>query len=79
MPALRPLPILATSAALLSLFAVSEIAGRHGLMPETTRRMVHLTGAGTAALFPLYLRLDEVVALAVVFTLFLASTRWRVF
>jgi phytol kinase len=74
---LRLLPVLATIAALLGLFAGSEFAGRRGFAPETTRRLVHITGAGTTALFPIYLRLTEVVGLAVVFTLFLTWTRVR--
>ncbi|HEV2013322.1 MAG TPA: hypothetical protein VGR77_05510 [Candidatus Dormibacteraeota bacterium] len=71
------MPLLGTTVALLGLFAVSEFAGRHGLPAETTRRLVHITGAGTTALFPFYLRLPEVVVLAVVFTLFLGWTRVR--
>lgn len=74
---MRFLPLLGTTIALLGLFAVSEFAGRHGLPAETTRRLVHIAGAGTTALFPFYLHLDEVVALAVVFTLFLVWTRVR--
>src|SRR6267143_3078376 len=74
---MRLLPLLGTTLALLGLFAVSEFAGRHGLPAETTRRLVHIAGAGTTALFPFYLHLDEVVALAVVFTLFLVWTRVR--
>jgi phytol kinase len=74
---MRLLPLLATTIALLGLFAVSEFAGRAGLPAESTRRVVHIAGAGTAALFPLYLHLDEVVALGVVFTVFLVWTRVR--
>src|ERR1700716_797015 len=74
---MRVLPLLGTTLALLGLLAVSEFAGRHGLRAETTRRLVHIAGAGTTALFPLYLRLDEVVALAIVFTLVLTWTRVR--
>jgi dolichol kinase len=74
---MRLLPLLGTAIALLGLFAVSEFAGRHGLRAETTRRLVHVAGAGTTALFPLYLHLSEVVALGVVFTLFLTWTRVR--
>lgn len=64
---MRLLPPLGTALALLGLFALSEFAGRHGLPTETTRRLVHITGAGTTALFPFYLRLSEVVALAIAF------------
>jgi len=73
----RLLPLLATTLALLGLFALSEFAGRRGLPAETTRRFVHIAGAGTTALFPFYLHLNEVVALGVVFTLFLIATRVR--
>lgn len=74
---MRLLPLLGTGLALLALFAVSEFAGRHGLPAESTRRVVHVAGAGTTALFPLYLHLDEVVALGTVFTAFLIWTRVR--
>jgi len=74
---MRFVPLLATAVALLGLFAVSEFANRRGVAPETTRRLVHVTGAGTAALFPLYLGLPDVVVLAVVFALFLGWTRLR--
>jgi dolichol kinase len=73
----RWLPLIGTALGLLGLFALSELAGRHGLPTETTRRVVHVTGAGTAALFPIYLGLPEVVVLAVAFTLFLGWTRVR--
>ena len=71
------LPLLGTTVALLGLFAVSEFAGRHGLPAETTRRLVHITGAGTTALLPLYLQLRDVVLLAIAFTVFLGWTRVR--
>jgi phytol kinase len=74
---MRPFPLVATAIALLGLFAISEFAGRRGLPAETTRRLVHIGGAGTTALFPLYLHLNEVVTLGVVFTLFLIWTRMR--
>jgi dolichol kinase len=74
---MRFVPLLGTALALLGLFAVSEFAGRRGLSSETTRRIVHVAGAGTTAFFPLYLHLSEVVALGVVFTLFLIWTRVR--
>jgi phytol kinase len=73
----RWLPLLGTAIGLLGLFAVSEFAGRHGLPAETTRRLVHIIGAGTTALFPLYLGLGDVVVLAIAFTLFLGWTRMR--
>src|SRR6202171_1026040 len=74
---MRFLPLLVTALALLALFAVSEVAGRRGQPPETTRRVVHVAGAGTTALFPLYLHRNEVVSLGIVFTLFLTWTRVR--
>jgi dolichol kinase len=74
---MRLLPLLGTALALLCLFAVSEFARRRGLPAETTRRLVHVAGAGTTALFPLYLHLNEVVTLGVVFTGFLTWTRVR--
>jgi len=74
---MRFLPLLGTALALLGLFAASEVAGRRGVAPEITRRVVHIAGAGTAALFPFYLGLIDVVVLAVVFTLFLGWTRLR--
>jgi dolichol kinase len=74
---MRLLPLLGTALALLCLFALSEFARRRGLPAETTRRLVHIAGAGTTALFPLYLHLNEVVTLGVVFTGFLTWTRVR--
>jgi phytol kinase len=74
---MRLLPLLGTAVALLGLFAASEFAGRHGFAPETTRRLVHVTGAGTTALFPFYLGLRDVFVLAIAFTLFLGWTRLR--
>jgi phytol kinase len=74
---MRVLPVLGTTVALLILFAIAELARRRGLPTETTRRLVHVIGAGTVALFPLYLQLGEVVVLAVAFTLFLGWTRIR--
>ena len=72
---MRVLPVLGTALALLGLFALAEAARRRGLAAETTRRFVHVVGAGTTALFPFYLRLSEVVALAVAFTVILGLTR----
>jgi dolichol kinase len=74
---MRVLLLLGTTVGLLGLFAASEFAGRRGLPAETTRRLVHVIGAGTTALFPLYLHLGEVVALAVAFTAFLGWTYIR--
>ncbi len=74
---MRILPLLATAAGLCALFAASELASRRGVRPETTRALVHLAGAGTTALFPLYLGLADVVILALAFTLVLGVTRQR--
>ena len=74
---MRVLPLLATALGLLGLFALSEVGRRRGLPAETTRRFVHVAGAGATALFPLYLNLGEVVGLAVVFTAFLGWTYIR--
>lgn len=65
---------LGTAAALLVLFAVSETALHQGFSPEATRRFVHSVGAGTAATFPLYLQLRDVLVLALAFALFLTYT-----
>jgi dolichol kinase len=73
----RILPLVATALGLLGLFALSEIGSRRGLPAETTRRFVHVAGAGATALFPLYLNLGEVVGLAVIFTAFLGWTYVR--
>ena len=73
----RVFPVLGTAVALFGLFALSELARQRGLKAETTRRFVHVVGAGTTALFPFYLHLSEVVVLAVAFTLFLGWTRVR--
>ena len=48
---MRFLLLLGTALALLGLFAVSEFVGRHGLHAETTRRLVHIAGAGTTTLW----------------------------
>ncbi|MDQ6885286.1 MAG: hypothetical protein M3077_13800, partial [Candidatus Dormibacteraeota bacterium] len=74
---MRILPLLATAAGLLALFAATEFASRHEVRPETTRTLVHIVGAGTAALFPLYLGLTDVIVLGLAFTLVLGLTRLR--
>ncbi|TME44363.1 MAG: hypothetical protein E6I56_12410 [Chloroflexi bacterium] len=74
---MKPLPLIGTAVGLLVLFGIAEFGRRHGVGAETTRRVVHITGAGTTALFPLYLSLVDVAVLAVVFTVFLAWTRLR--
>jgi phytol kinase len=64
----------ATGGALVLLFVASEGARRRGIPSETTRSLVHLVGAGTAATFPLYLRLDNLLLLSLLFTALLALT-----
>lgn len=66
--------MLLSAGGLLIMFAGSEAARRHGLSSETTRRIVHAAGAGTAATFPLYLQLWNVLVLSLVFTILLALT-----
>lgn len=74
---MRLLPVLATATALFALFAAAEFARHRGLPAAATRRLTHTVGAGTAALFPLYLTLAEVVLLAAAFTVFLTFTWMR--
>ncbi len=64
----------ATAAALVALFVASEMAAHRGIPAEITRRLAHVMGAGTAAAFPLYLRLRDVLVLAAVFSVFLTYT-----
>lgn len=64
----------ATGLALLALFAGTELACRRGYSPTGTRRFAHVVGASTAACFPLYLHLRDVISLAVLFTVFLGWT-----
>lgn len=68
---------LATAAAVFVLFAVSESFAHRGVSAESTRQFEHVVGAGTAATFPLYLQLRDVLLLAWVFTLFLSYTWLR--
>jgi dolichol kinase len=56
---------------------VSELLVHAGVSAETTRRVAHLVGAGTAATFPLYLQLRDVLVLAGTCTLFLTYTWMR--
>lgn len=67
----------ATAVALLGLFAFTEAARRRGHRPETTRRIAHAAGAGTAALSPLCLQLRDVLLLAAITTAFLLITWLR--
>lgn len=65
---------LATAAALFVIFALSEAAIHHGIPAEATRRLAHAVGAGTSAVFPLYLQLRDMLLLASSFTVFLTYT-----
>ena len=73
----RPIPLLVTAVAQGGLLVAVEIAFRRGLGPETTRRIAHAVGASSVGVLPLFLRLSELVVLAVVFTVALAWTRAR--
>jgi phytol kinase len=74
---IRPLALLITMVAQTSLLVAVEIGFRRGLGPETTRQIAHVVGASSVAFLPLFLRLSEIVALAVFFTALLAWTRAR--
>ncbi len=54
-----------------------EIGFRRGIGPETTRQIAHVAGAGSVAVLPFFLRLSELLALAVFFTGLLTWTRAR--
>ena len=73
----RPVPVLVTAAAQGGLLVAVEIGFRRGLGPETTRRIAHAVGAASVALLPLFLRLPELIVLAVLFTAVLVLTRRR--
>ena len=73
----RPIPLLVTVVAQGLLLVAVEIGFRKGLGPETTRRIAHAVGAASVAILPLFLRLSELVVLAVFFTAVLAWTRAR--
>lgn len=68
---------LGTAAGLFILFAVLEAALNRGMPAESTRRLAHVVGAGAAATFPFYLQLRDVLLVAAVFTVFLASTQFQ--
>ncbi len=68
---------LATAAALLALFSLTEHARHRGLSSVVTRRLAHAVGAGAAATFPLYLQLRDVLLLSAAFAAFLAYTWLR--
>ncbi len=64
----------ATGASLVTLFAAAEAARQRGFRADTTRRLAHTIGACTAAVFPLYLQLRDVLLLAALSTAFLTAT-----
>jgi dolichol kinase len=74
---IRPVALVATAAGQTGLLVAVEIGFRRGLGPETTRQIAHVIGASSVAFLPLFLRLSEIMALAVVFTAVLAWTRAR--
>lgn len=73
----RPVALLVTAAAQCCLLIGVEIGFRRGLGPETTRQIAHVVGAASVAVLPLFLRLSELVTLALFFTALLSWTRAR--
>jgi dolichol kinase len=73
----RPIALVITAVAQGCLLVAVEIGFRRGLGAETTRQIAHAVGAGSVAVLPLFLRLSELVVLAVLFTAVLAWTRAR--
>jgi phytol kinase len=59
------------------LLVAVEIGFRRGLGPESTRQIAHVVGAASVAVLPLFLRLSELIVLAVFFTALLVWTRAR--
>ena len=74
---IRPFALVITAVAQTCLLAAVEIGFRRGLGPETTRQVAHVVGAASVAVLPLFLRLSELVLLAVFFTALLSWTRAR--
>jgi len=74
---IRPIAVLVTAIAQSSLLVAVEIAFRRGLGPEVTRQIAHVAGAASVAVLPLFLRLSEIVLIAVFFTGVLVWTRAR--
>jgi len=66
-----------TAAAQCCLLVAVEIGFRRGLGPETTRHIAHVAGAASVAVLPFFLRLSELLALALFFTGLLTWTRMR--
>jgi phytol kinase len=73
----RPIALVVTAVAQCCLLVAVEIGFRRGLGPETTRQIAHVAGAASVAVLPLFLRLSELVALALFFTAVLFWTRAR--
>jgi phytol kinase len=73
----RPIALLVTAAAQCCLLIGIEVGFRRGLGPETTRQIAHIAGAASVAVLPLFLRLSELVILALFFTALLYWTRAR--
>ena len=73
----RPIALVITAVAQTCLLVGVEIGFRRGLGPETTRQIAHVVGAVSVAVLPLFLRLSELIVLAVFFTALLAWTRAR--
>jgi dolichol kinase len=73
----RPIPLLLTAAAQCALLAGVEVGFRRGLGAQTTRQIAHVAGAASVAVLPLFLRLSELVTLALFFTALLIWTRAR--
>jgi dolichol kinase len=73
----RPIALLITGVAQGCLLIGVEVGFRRGLGAETTRQIAHVVGAASVAVLPLFLRISELVVLAVVFTALLAWTRAR--
>lgn len=74
---IRPIAVLTTAFAQTCLLVAVEIAFRRGLGPEVTRQIAHVVGAASVAVLPLFLRLSEIVLIAVFFTGVLMWTRSR--
>jgi dolichol kinase len=74
---IRPLALLITAVAQGCLLVGVEIGFRRGLGAETTRQIAHVVGAASVAVLPLFLRLSELFALALIFTALLIWTRGR--
>jgi phytol kinase len=73
----RPIALVVTAVAQCCLLVAVEIGFRRGLGPETTRQIAHVVGAASVAVLPLFLRLSELIALALFFTTLLIWTRAR--